>query len=108
MAMAASEQGLAWARSLIQDARKAGAYRPADGYVPDAQTAIAIAVNVWVPIYGKDHIERQKPYSAMLVDGYWVVSGSLPVTVVGGVAHAVIEKRTGQVTYVIHTSHQRP
>ena len=32
-------------------------YKPKEGYVPDAETAIAIAVAVWNPIYGKDKIE---------------------------------------------------
>ena len=102
-AIAANDQELAWARSLIQEGKRADAYRPENGYAPDEKTAIGIALNVWAPIYGKDHIEKQKPYSAFLVDGYWLVSGSLPKHMVGGVAHAVIEKKTGQIVYVIHS-----
>ena len=102
-AIAASDQELAWARSMIQEGKKAGVFRPQNGYVPDEATAIDIALSVWTPIYGKEHIENQKPYSAILVDGYWVVSGSLPKLMRGGVAHAVIEKNTGQIIYVIHS-----
>lgn len=102
-AVAANDQEIAWARSLIEEGKKADAYRPQNGYVPAEQTAIGIALSVWVPIYGKEQIEKQKPYSAVLVDGYWVVSGSLPEIMPGGVAHAVIEKETGQVIYVIHS-----
>lgn len=28
-------------------------YQPVDGFVPDQATAIAIAVAVWAPVYGK-------------------------------------------------------
>jgi hypothetical protein len=101
--LAANDQEIAWARSLIAEGKKADAYHPQNGYVPDEQTAIGIAVSVWAPIYGKEQIEKQKPYSALLVNGYWVVSGSLPENMVGGVAQAVIEKKTGQVIYVIHS-----
>ncbi len=53
-------------------------YRPKKGYVPDEQTAIAIAVAVWTPIYGKEQIESEKPYKASLKNGVWTVTGSLP------------------------------
>ena len=106
-ALAENDQELAWARSLIQEGSKSDAYRPQNGYVPNEATAIGIALSVWSSIYGREHIEKQKPYSAILVDGYWVVSGSLPKLTTGvmpgGVAHAVIDKSTGQIIYVIHT-----
>lgn len=103
ISLAVNDQVLAWARSLIQKGKKADSYRPKSGYVPDEVTAIGIAVSVWSPIYGREHIEKEKPYSAILVDGYWVVSGSLPKLIPGGVAHAVIEKSTGKIIYVIHS-----
>ncbi len=37
-------------------------YKPAAGYVPDQATAIGIAVAIWSPIYGKEQIEKEKPY----------------------------------------------
>ncbi len=40
-------------------------YVPPNGYVPDAETAVQIAVAVWSPIYGRDKIEQEKPYSAV-------------------------------------------
>jgi len=38
-------------------------FKPAQCYVPDAETAIKIAVTVWEPIYGQEQISRQKPYT---------------------------------------------
>lgn len=76
--------------------------RPAAGLVPDAETAIAIAVAVWTPVYGVERIRRQRPYTATLQDGRWTVQGSLPPGIVGGVAIAVIARDDGRVLRVSH------
>ena len=77
-------------------------YKPKDGYVPDAETAIAIAVAVWNPIYGKDQIAKEKPYKAHLSKGIWTVEGSFPEGSVGGVAEADISKEDGRTLRVSH------
>ena len=76
--------------------------RPPQGLVPDAKTAITIAVAVWSPIYGDKQISSEKPYVATLADGKWTVTGSLPKGWVGGTAIAVISKSDGQVLRVSH------
>lgn len=75
---------------------------PAEGLVPDEQTAISIAVAVWSPIYGKDKIAGQKPYQVFLVDDYWVVSGSLSIRMVGGTAKIVIARADGRIINISH------
>ena len=85
--------------------RMAGAkhnYKPDGGYVPDAATAIAIAVAVWNPIYGEEQIDREKPFTARLESGVWTVSGSLPKGMLGGVAEAEIAKDDGRILRVSH------
>jgi len=77
-------------------------YKPVEGYVPDKATAIAIAIAVWGPIYGKENIEQKKPYKAVLQDGVWYVSGSLPLGWMGGVPEAEISKDNGQILRVSH------
>ena len=77
-------------------------YKPPDGYVPDAATAIKIAVAVWEPIYGREQIEREKPFTATLRDGVWTVEGSLPPHYSGGVALAEIRKDDGTILRVTH------
>jgi hypothetical protein len=77
-------------------------YKPKDGYVPDEQTAIAIAVAVWIPIYGKEQIESEKPFKATLKDGVWFVTGSLRENMVGGTAIAEISQDSGGILRVIH------
>ena len=79
-------------------------FKPKDGYVPDAKTAIKIAVAVWEPIYGEKQIAGEKPYSASLdTNGVWIVEGSLPKGMVkGGVAIAEIAKDDGRILRVSH------
>lgn len=77
--------------------------RPAKGFVPDEKTAIRIAVAVWSPIYGEEHIENEKPYIASLKNGVWTVQGSLRKGWVGGVAVAEIAKDDGRILRVSHS-----
>ncbi len=77
-------------------------YSRKGGFVPDEQTAIAIAVAVWKPIFGNDNIENQKPWRAYLVNDTWIVIGSLPEGYSGGVAWAGISKQTGEILHVTH------
>jgi hypothetical protein len=76
-------------------------YKPEVGYVPDEETAIAIAVAVWSPIYGKNAIEKDKPFRARLSEGVWTVKGTLPKGQKGGVAEADIAKDDGRILRVI-------
>ena len=79
-------------------------FKPKDGYVPDAKTAIRIAVAVWEPIYGEQVIAGEKPYDARLdTNGVWIVRGSLPENTPGGVAVAEIAKDDGRILRVSHT-----
>ena len=78
-------------------------YQPKEGYVPDARTAIRIAVAVWEPIYGAKLIAGEKPYHARLgTNGIWTVQGSLPTGINGGVAVAEIAKDDGRILRVSH------
>jgi hypothetical protein len=77
-------------------------YKPASGYIPDEETAIKIALAVWTPIYGKEQLDKEKPYKATLKDGIWYVSGSLPKGWRGGVAEAEIAKDNGKIIRISH------
>jgi hypothetical protein len=84
------------------DEAKPHSVTPKDGFVPNEETAIQIAVAVWTPIYGKENIERQKPYKAKLKEGVWHVAGNLPENMVGGVAIAEIQKSDAKILRVSH------
>lgn len=86
----------------IYDPKKRS-YMPAKGFVPDAVTAIRIAVAVWTPIYGEKQIQGEKPFKARLRRGVWTVTGSLPGKEwVGGVVEADIAQKDGRILRVIH------
>ena len=77
---------VALSSALAQETNPPHNYKPSQGYVPNAETAIRIALAVWEPIYGKKQIDSEKPYRATLRDGVWTVEGSLPPGWRGGVA----------------------
>ena len=74
---------------------------PPNGYVPNEETAIRIALAVWEPIYGASQIAEQKPYRARLERGVWIVEGTSHAEM-GGVAIAEIAKADGRVLRVSH------
>ena len=77
-------------------------YIPPNGFVPNETTAIQIAEAVWNPIYGEQQIKSERPYQASLQSGVWIVVGSLPKGVLGGVARAEISKQDGRILSVSH------
>ncbi|HEY0721876.1 MAG TPA: NTF2 fold immunity protein [Gammaproteobacteria bacterium] len=77
-------------------------YKPKNGFIPDEETAIAVAVAVWKPIYGVAQIKHESPFVAKLKDGVWYVSGSLPEGWAGGVAEAEISKADGTILRISH------
>ena len=82
--------------------------KPKDGFVPDAKTAVRIAVAVREPIYGADIIAQEKPYRARLdTNGVWIVEGTLRKSwsiapTFGGVAIAEIAKEDARILRVSH------
>ncbi len=78
-------------------------YRPPDGVVPDAGTAVRIAEAVLAPIYGADTVKREEPFHATLSHGVWHVRGDLHCReCVGGVAEIDISKQDGRVLRISH------
>ena len=71
------------------------------GYVPDAESAIKIAVTVWEPLYGKE-IASERPFHATLRGDVWYVRGSLPRGLAGGVAEADIGRSDAKVLRIMH------
>ena len=80
----------------------AGPTVPQNGYVPDKGTAIRVAEAILLPIYGEKQIASERPFSAQLKDGVWIVTGHLPEGWTGGVAEIKISKGTCQIISVSH------
>ena len=70
--------------------------------VSNKDTAIALAVAVWSPIYGKEKIEKESPYQVFRIDDCWVVYGSLEKGLKGGTAEAVISASDGRFLNISH------
>jgi hypothetical protein len=77
-------------------------YVPDAGFVPDSTTAISIAEAVLIPIYGKETIERERPFSAKVNNGMWSVTGSIPAGTAGGAALVELAKSDGRIERVSH------
>ena len=86
---------------LAEESQK-HSFIPKDGFVPDKATAIRIAEAVWIPIYVEEKINSEKPIKATLHNGIWIVEGSLPEGLAGGVAMAEIANKDGRIIRVSH------
>ena len=75
---------------------------PKNGFVPNRETAIKIAIAVWEPICGAKEIAGEKPYQARLTNGVWIVEGTLLKDAFGGIAEARIAKNDGRILKVSH------
>jgi len=91
---------------LLVSELAAQGYKPKSGYVPDSQTAVKVAEAVLLPIYGKEKIESERPFTAKLKDGVWTVTGMLHCpngnTCDGGVAEVRISKDDARILYMLH------
>ena len=90
----------------------AASYKPTSGFVPDSKTAIAIAEAVLIPVYGKEHIEGERPFITALKHDVWTIEGTLYCPdarggvktddCAGGVAIVKISKSDGRILYMLH------
>ena len=80
-----------------------GVYNKPNGVIPNDSLAVEMAKIVLFPIYGKDNIERQRPYQVTLINNeLWSINGSLPKNALGGTFGIVINKSDGQVKLIFH------
>ena len=86
-------------------------YTPKAGFVPDSKTAVAVAEAVLIPVYGKEQIEKERPFTATLKHDVWTIGGTLnyfdakgakATDCDGGVAVVKISKSDGRILYMLH------
>ena len=80
----------------------AAGYVPRAGFVPDEQTAKAIAEAILIPIMGRRLVDSEKPLHAELHGDVWIVTGHLDREMVGGVAEVRIDKKNGAILGFAH------
>lgn len=71
-------------------------------YVPNEETAVKVAEAILYPIYG-ENIYQQRPFIATLENEIWVIEGSLPEGMKGGVAYIEIQKKDCKILKVTHS-----
>jgi hypothetical protein len=52
-------------------------YRPKEGFVPNAETAVKVGEAVLMPVYGEKRIVGERPFKAALQGDVWTVEGTL-------------------------------
>jgi hypothetical protein len=77
-------------------------WMPVEGVVPDVITAEKIAEVIFARFYGAEEIAREKPFSTSIRDDVWIVKGSLPQGMLGGLAEIHVRKKDGQVLHLFH------
>jgi len=73
-----------------------------DTLIKDKNAVIMLAEAALFPIYGKEQIRQELPYEAYLIDGYWVISGTLPRGSDGGTFEVIINAMDGRFVYLGH------
>ena len=71
--------------------------KPKEGYVPDSRTAVKIAKAALIPVFSENLIQSERPFTAKLENGVWIVAGTLPAGFNGGVAKVKISKADAQI-----------
>ncbi len=74
------------------------------GEIPDAKTVKTRAEKIWNEIYGED-VKNSRPYKVYFDprNEIWLVTGTLPKYMVGGVPYILIQKDDGKVLAIWHT-----
>lgn len=81
-----------------------GVYNRPYGIIQNETIAVEYAKLILVPIYGRDEIESQKPYSVSLhKNSVWSVKGSLKENELGGTFSITINKSDGRVLSIFHS-----
>jgi hypothetical protein len=79
--------------------------------VRDSATAVAVAEAALIPVYGRKHIESERPFTATLSNGVWTVYGTLRCSdgkggtttiCVGGAAAVEISQKDGHILRMWH------
>lgn len=73
------------------------------GPISDSKDLLKKVEAIWIKKYG-NRIKKQKPYQVFYdeANGIWLVQGTLPSYMMGGVANILVENDTGKVLAVWH------
>ena len=75
-----------------------------DTLFSDKETVISVAEMVLFKKYGKALITYEKPYESYLVEGYWLLRGTLPKNSTGDVFEMIMSAKDGRIVKISHGS----
>lgn len=70
--------------------------------IPNKENAINYAENILFDLYGKEKIQAEKPYQINLIKDYWVITGTLPKGMLGGVFELIFDSWNGKILMLQH------
>ncbi len=71
--------------------------------IKDESTAVAVAEPILFSIYGKSHVEKEKPYRVYLIDNKWYIAGRGPeLNEKGGTFEIIIDAKNCKVLFLAH------
>jgi hypothetical protein len=70
--------------------------------INDKKTAIAVAESILFKIYGKEQIISERPYEVYLINGYWILNGTIPEGSVGGGFIIVLYSKDSRIIRLSH------
>jgi hypothetical protein len=85
-----------------QDSTAHNVIRPDFVVFKNKEMVISYAELILFDMYGKENIERQKPYTIDYVDNHWIVRGNLPISLKGGTFLIILEAHTGRILKISH------
>jgi hypothetical protein len=94
----------AYAKAFVEKAKESqGLLLPRIApVIKDNQAAVAVAESILFSVYGEEQIKKQRPYRVCKVEQYWVVSGTLPEMMLGGVFEIALDEKDGRVVGLTH------
>jgi len=70
--------------------------------IPDSKSAVNVAEKILFEVYGKDEIIEQRPYNLVYQNGYWILNGTRPEPIIGGVFLIIMNSKDGKIIELIH------
>ena len=70
--------------------------------INDKQTLIKIVEPILFKGYGRENIINQRPYEIYLFGDYWIMSGTMPLSMKGGTFTIAINRKTCKVIGITH------
>ncbi|WP_165861103.1 NTF2 fold immunity protein [Paenibacillus paeoniae] len=78
--------------------------QPETRYIPDAKVAIKIAEVIFNSVYDESNLAAKKPFQVKFDDDQkvWLVHGTLPEEIDGGVPYIMLQQEDGKILSVWH------